>query len=253
MAAISRETEAVVIDCFTHGESDIIVTFLTRDAGKLSAIAKGAKKSKKRFVNKLELFTFLRIHYQEKPNRSLCFLTEAELHTSFINIRTDYQLYTVASTLREFLLLAVREGEPDDRLFRLTLWALHNIDQHKYPLTILILFLVSFFGHIGYQPDFTCCNSCNTAITSNRAFSFDTTIGGLVCSNCRPVTGKRTRCIGLSMGTIRILQSAQSLPLDRLHRLVISRNSAREALALIHDFGRQIFQREIISWRALQK
>ncbi len=250
MAAISRETEAVVIDCFDHGESDIIVTFLSRDAGKLSAIAKGAKRSKKRFVNKLELFSFLRIHYQLKPNRSLCFLTEAELHTGFLNIRTNYQLYTIASTLREFLLLAIREGEPDDQLFRLSLWALHNIDQHKHPITILILFLVSFFGHIGYQPDFSSCNNCNTVVTPNRTFSFDTTIGGLACSNCRNSTGRR---IGLSLGTIKFLQSAQNLPLDKLHRLVISSTSKRESLALLHDFGRQIFQREIISWRALQK
>ncbi|MGW8193663.1 MAG: DNA repair protein RecO, partial [Desulforhopalus sp.] len=101
------ETEAIVLDCIDHGESDIIVTLFCLDGGRLSAIAKGAKKSKKRFVNKLEIFTFLHITYQRKSSTSLAFLAEAELHTGFVNIRSNLELYTIASIIREFLLIGV--------------------------------------------------------------------------------------------------------------------------------------------------
>ena len=112
------ETEALVLDCIDHGESDLIVTFFSLDAGRLSAIAKGAKKSKKRFVNKLELFTFLHINYRQKGS-GLAFLSEAELHTSFLNIRQNAALYTVASIIRESVLIGVKDGEPDKKTFRL--------------------------------------------------------------------------------------------------------------------------------------
>ncbi len=250
MAAISRETEAIVLDCFEHGESDVILTLLSRDAGRLSVIAKGAKRSKKRFVNKLELFSFLHITYQISPNRNLSFLSEAELHTSFLNIRQNFCLYTTASILREFLLITIREGEADEQLFRLSLWALHNIDRHLQPLAILALFLINFYGIIGYRPDFTGCNMCNKQTTVNRRYSFDTTTGGLICPDC---SRQGQRLVRLSHGTIKMLQSAQIQPLERLHRLKISGNLLQESLSLLHDYGRQLFQREIISWRLLQK
>ncbi len=250
MARISRETEAIVLDCFEHGESDVILTFLSRDSGRISAIAKGAKRSKKRFVNKLELFSFLHITYQTSPNQSLNFLSEAEVHTSFINIRQSFELYTIASIIREFLLIAIREEEADDQLFRLCLWALHNIDLHRQPTAVLTLFLTRFYGTIGYRPDFTACNGCNTKVIANRNYSFDTTTGGLICPSC---SGTGNRLIRLSQGTIKILQSAQAQPLERLHRLRISGNILQEALSLLHDYGRQLFQREIISWKLLQK
>jgi len=248
MAAIALETEAIVLDCFEHGESDIIITFLSRNTGRLSAIAKGAKRSKKRFVNKLELFSFLHITYRTSANHSLNFLSDAELHTSFLNIRQNFELYTTASVLREFLLIAIREGEADDRLFHLSLWALYNIDKQLQPRAILVLFLINFYEIIGYRPDFTICSNCNNQTTANRRYSFDTTVGGLICPDC---SHPGQRLIRLSRGTIMMLRSAQIQPLQRLHRLKISGNILEESLALLHDYGRQLFQREIISWKLL--
>jgi len=248
VAAIPRETEAIVLDSFEHGESDLILTFLSRDGGRLSAIAKGAKRSKKRFVNKLELFSFLHITYQTSANRSLCFLADAEMYTCFLNIRRNFELYAIASIVREFLLMATREGEVDDQLFRLSLWALHNIDQNNQPLSILTLFLINFFSRIGYRPNLTSCSNCNTLTSADHRYSFDTTAGGLICPDCSN-TGRRL--VRLSQGTIKMLCSAQTQPLKRLHCLKISGNILHESLTLLHDYGRQLFQREIISWKLL--
>ena len=51
---VEERTPALVLRGRTHGESDKIVTFLTRDWGKVTGIAKGAKRSQRRFVNVLE-------------------------------------------------------------------------------------------------------------------------------------------------------------------------------------------------------
>lgn len=244
------DDDAIVLDTLDHGESDLIVTFFTLAGGRLSAIAKGAKKSKKRFVNKLELFTFLHISYEQKITHSLGFLREAELHTSFPNIRQHPEFYTASTIVRELLLYAVRDGEQEQDLFRLSLWALHNFDKKKTSQSTLALFLIKFLSEIGYRPNLESCGSCETSFTSKNDYSFDPHTGGLKCSLCQ----KNSRSgIAVSNGTIKILQAAQNISLDRLHRVKISGKSLDESLKLLHNFTCQILQRDIISWKSLRK
>ncbi len=243
------ETDAIVLDCTDHGESDLIITLFSQADGRISAIAKGAKKSIRRFVNKLELFSFLHIICTKKSGRSLAFLAEADLHTSFFNIRKNLQLYTVASVIREFLLVGIREDEPDDRIFRLSLWSLHNLNLAEQPKATLILFLIRFFEYMGYRPDLESCSRCGEHIQTLSRYTFDPSSGRILCSQC---LGSSARGIALSHGTIKILRSAQDLPLERLHRLKISGTILHEALNLLHAYGRQLFQRDIVSWRIMQ-
>lgn len=250
MVANTKETEAIVLDCTEHGESDVIVTLFCQDVGRLSAIAKGAKKSKKRFVNKLEFFSFLHITYQQKANRSLAFLVEADLHTSFLHIRQDLELYSSASVIREFLLIGIRENEPDLHIFRLSLWALHNLDQKQPPMTVLSLFLIRFYDYVGYRPDLQTCAHCGSPVTTQNSYTFDTASGRLICSVCNPHLQKG---LPLSHGTIKMLRSAQDQPIERLQRLKISGSILYEAISLLQSYGNQLFQRDIISWKVVRK
>ena len=244
------ETEAIVLDTIDHGESDLIITFFSQDVGRLSAIAKGAKKSRKRFVNKLELFTFLHISYRQKGS-GLAFLSEADLHTSFLNIRKTPVLYNTASVIREFILIGVKEGETDKKIFRLALWALHNLNSGHPATTVLVLFLVRFFGYVGYRPELETCTGCAVKAQARAAYRFDYVHGGIVCSNC--AAHHRQQTLPVSPGTIMMLLSAQDMSLERLHRLKISGPSLQEAMTLLHNYGHQLFQRDIISWRYIQK
>ncbi|MDK9706693.1 MAG: DNA repair protein RecO [Desulforhopalus sp.] len=242
------ETEAIVLDCSDYGESDIIVTLFCQDEGRITAIAKGAKKSLRRFVNKLELFSFLHIVCERKTGRHLAFLAEADLHTSFINIRNNLELYTIASVVREFMLVGIKEAEPDERLFRLCLWTFHNINLRQQPKAVLVLFLIRFFEYLGYRPNLHACSRCAEPITTKRSYSFTPSGGGIICSGC---AGPEKTSI-ISHGTIRVLRSAQDLPLDRLHCLKMSGAILKEALALLHGYGRYLLQRDIVAWRMMQ-
>jgi len=243
------ETDAIVLDCRDHGESDVIVTVFSQSNGRCTAIAKGAKKSLRRFVNKLELFSFLHVVCTKKAGRSLAFLGEAELHTSFFNLRSNLEVYLVASVIREFLLLGIKENEPDERIFRLSLWSLHNLNLLRQPKAVLALFLVRFFDYVGYRPDLQTCHTCAEGVFSEKKYSFDASCGRIICSTCSLV-GKKG--LDLSHGTLNVLRSGQDLPLERLHRLSLSGTILREALNLLHAYGRHLFQRDIISWKLMQ-
>lgn len=243
------ETEAIVVGCRDQGESDVIVTLFSLEAGKVTAIAKGAKKSLRRFVNKLELFTFLHVVWTRKAGRSLAFLAAADLHTSFINIRGNLELYAIASVIRECLLLGVKDEEPDQRIFRLCLWALHNLDLGRHPRATLALFLIRFYEYIGYRPDLESCGRCANQLLPQARYAFDASSGRIVCEGC----GRGKRGMSLSQGTIKILGSAQHQPLERLHRLKITGTLLQEALAMLHAYGGQLFQRDIVSWTTMER
>lgn len=245
------ESPAIVLDCRDHGESDLIVTFFCQHHGRLTGIAKGAKRSKKRFVNKLEIFSSLRVLHTIPQNNRLAFIAEAELVDGFLSLRKNISCYTTASVIRELTLLATKEIEGDEELYPLLVWAYTSLNLERAPLPILIFFLIRFYAIIGYSPQLDSCLQCGQQIQQKESYSFHTATGGIQCSKCQE--GSTTNRIMLSQGTLKSLTTAQKQPLQRLHRLQLSGNSQNEALSFLHSYGRQLFQREIVSWAFLEK
>ncbi len=244
------ESAAIVLDCRDHGESDLIVTFYCHHHGRLTGIAKGAKRSKKRFVNKLELFSSLYITHTIPRNNRLAFIAEADLTDGFLALRNNVSCYTTASVIREFILLATKEMEGDTDLYPLLVWTFSSLNSNRAPLPLLIFFLIRFYTIIGYSPQLDSCLGCNQQVQPNETYSFHVATGGIHCSRC---TRNEASRLNLSHGTLKSLTIALNQPLERLHRLQLSAHSQQEALTFLYSYGRQLFQREIVSWAFLEK
>lgn len=239
------QTPVVVLQVMDHGESDKIVTVFGPDVGKLVCIAKGAKRSKKRFVNKLEPFSWLEIEYVRPRRNAMARLADAELLDPFIQLRQHYDCYVAATLINELLLYWTREGDGDAQLFQLLLWAYRQLDRGSDPGLVLALFLTKFYVFMGYQPLLDGCCSCGVQGLAGVPYHFSPGRSGLSCSSCY---GGAARHLDLSLGTIRLLQSAQGLAIDKLGRLKFSVRSLREALLMYRAYGQQLMQREVHSW-----
>lgn len=248
MSHESREAQAIVLDGFNHGESDKIVTFFTSEHGRFTGIAKGANRSKKRFLNKLELFTRLTITYKENRNSTLILILDGDLHDSYFDIRTDIQKYSAATFIREIVLLTTLERERDDEIFLLLRWALYTLSHTKDHLKTTTLFLLKMYDRLGYRPDFSMCKFCNQPFSLKTTYSFHALSGGLVCSKCKRET---ENTIDLPAGTIRLLDTALRTPLEKLHRLRFSDHSLRQSLHILHNYGKLLLQRDIQSWKSI--
>ncbi|MBC8207557.1 MAG: DNA repair protein RecO [Desulfobulbaceae bacterium] len=249
MAVTEHEATALILDCRDQGESDLIVTLFCRDLGRLTCIAKGAKRSKKRFVNKLELFSALQTRYRESRTGGLALLTEAELLESFLELRRQTPLYNTATVIRELMLMATKDMEGDDSLFDLVIWALHSLNDGREPTNTLALFFIKFLDRIGYRPHFSTCAACDIAVAPPQIYSFSHSRGAILCASC---CGPDLRAAPpVSLGTIKIIQAAQDQPLDRLHRLHFPPAIRREGLQLLQRYTSRLFQREIHSWKFL--
>ena len=248
MPVIRSDLPALVLDSHNYGESDKIIVFFCQNVGRISALARGAHRSKKRFVNKLEIFTFLQITYSKSSMGSLFMLDEAELVNSFITLRTNLKSYQVGSIIREYMLLTTRETGDDDQLFQLALWALHSLDSGIDQKQVLALFMIKLFDVLGYRPDFSICQSCGTIPAEGQEVLFNVQAGTITCKNCStgPQSGRR-----LASGAARMIKTIQQQPVARLTRFKPSGAVLEQMLDCSHRYSRHLFQRDIHSWKGL--
>ena len=111
-------TPAVVLRSWPFGESDKIVSLFTETHGKVRGIAKGAKRSRKRFANSLEPFSVVNLRFQDRPHGGLVFLLSADLLFSFKKLDSSLEKITLASYLVEIIDGLIEERDENPLLFQ---------------------------------------------------------------------------------------------------------------------------------------
>src|SRR5881397_987173 len=101
------------------GESDRIVTFLTRSVGKLRGVAKGARRSRRRFGSNLEPLSRVRLQYFEREGSDLARIEAADLLESFYRLQEDPERAAVLACMAEVADTFAREQQEDEAYFRL--------------------------------------------------------------------------------------------------------------------------------------
>src|ERR671922_221952 len=102
-------TQAIVLRARPFGESDKIVSLLTESHGKVTGVAKGAKRSRKRFVNSLEPFSLVNLRFQDRPYSNLAFILASDLSLGFKHLATSLEKISYASYLVEITDALIRE------------------------------------------------------------------------------------------------------------------------------------------------
>jgi DNA repair protein RecO (recombination protein O) len=243
-------TPAVVIHVTDYGESDKIVTFYTQKFGKTAAIAKGAKRSKKRFLNKLEYFSLLDIIADTGKHSSLLRLDQAELITPYPFLRKSVDCYNGAMLICELMRLGTRENDCDDKLYNLLVWSLGELNKGQCIADIIIFFQLRMLKLMGYQLNLSCCTNCGITMSNLNTFSFSVVHNGVVCKRCVSVQGGQ---YSLSMNTIKTLEMGQAFSLEKLSRLKFTQQSTREAITLLRNYIPYLLQRDVHSWKQLEK
>jgi DNA repair protein RecO (recombination protein O) len=217
----------------------------------VTGIAKGAKKSKRRFVNKLEEFSLLHFFYRPpRGTAGLFILSEAELLAAHLSLRTSFQRYASAMYLCELVLRFTRDNDPDPRIYSVLKWALSALHQEKAPQKITLLAHLRLLDVVGYRPELSHCTCCRQTVGPTRTYMFLPEAGVVLCSTCSMGKGNRSHC--LSLQTLRLLANAQTFELERLHRLHFTQQALTEALPALHHFTLHLLQQDVHSWNILR-
>jgi DNA repair protein RecO (recombination protein O) len=179
-----RSSEAVVIGGHNLGEADRIVVFYTQSYGKVRAAAAGARRIRSRFGGSLELFSYGRLVYFERPHTDLHRLNEFAIRQPFHALRNSLELLTAASEVAELAGIAGVEGEGSEELFTLIVGALGGLDAGKEPSLLLRTFEIRLLKILGYLPELHKCVKCRGVLPDGNQ-SFGLNEGGLLCPACR--------------------------------------------------------------------
>ncbi|MBV9156149.1 MAG: DNA repair protein RecO, partial [Acidobacteriaceae bacterium] len=100
-------------------ESDLIVSFFTRDQGKLRGVARHARKPKNSFGSGLERLSLVNLAYSQKENRELVNLNSCDLMQSQFDLLTDFDASVALDYIAEVSEHMLPPNEPNERFFRL--------------------------------------------------------------------------------------------------------------------------------------
>jgi DNA repair protein RecO (recombination protein O) len=229
-------TPAILLRRLDYGDFDLILTFLSLERGKISLIAKSAKKSTKRFAGILELFSLMEAVASTGKGRGLPVLQEATLISPFSTIRNDIRKTAYASYWCELLNKWVEENQKQASLYYLLKHALSQLDGGTSAAAeISIFFQMRLLNLSGYDPSLRQCGRCRKnleTIQSNQVV-FDIAKGAILCDECTSGAGGRIR---LSKGTIKQLLWVASGDLKKASRVRFGAQAIKESLEFLEAF-----------------
>ena len=212
--------EAVCLRVQDYHESSKLVTFFTLEHGKVSCLAKGARRLKSKFGAALDLFAQSRIIYYSHETRTLLTLSDAELIRSFSSLALLPERFLAAEQMAEFVLRVIQPQDPSPQLYQLLLNYLSTLESFppllsanrqssivnlQYPAALVCSFLLKAASFLGFRPELRRCLICRRPIESQRPAYFDPGRGGIICPRCAGDKPSGARLDAASLDTLCFL------------------------------------------------
>jgi len=232
-----RKTEALVLRSVDFSESDRILHLLVPDSGRLTVIAKHARRSQRRFAGNLDFFNHLEVEVAQKSGGRMSRLDRARLVRNFAAIRTDPARFALGAYLLELLdRMAPEGGQRTDliALFRFALDALAWIDRRPPDVQGWVLLELRTLDALGFRPELSRCVRCGRPADRDPV-DFHVAEGGPLCGACGI---RQTGLLRVRAGTLRALGQALVWDSETLDRLVFPPRALAEARELVGRFQR---------------
>ncbi|MEX0726037.1 MAG: DNA repair protein RecO [Planctomycetaceae bacterium] len=181
----AEKCDALIIRLTDFSETSKVVTCFTREWGKISAMAKGARRLRSSFEAALDLLSACKIVFLRKSSGGLDLLTEAQLTTRFQPSGPDLGPFYAGCYVAELLSSLTIEHDPHQELFDAALLTLRRLEQtpdYKIPVMHFELILLK---EIGQLPVFEGCINCQKPIEFESLWAYSTGQSGFFCPSCR--------------------------------------------------------------------
>lgn len=185
MSSSRLTTDAIVLHGLDYLESSRIFRLLTREGGVRSVVARGARRSKRRFGTVLDLYVQGRAELQVKEGRDLDTLEAFDLARARTQVATDAARFTGASVVAELILRATGEGS-DIGLFETVANALDAIAEQPVESvpSATLAGAWQILAELGHAPLIDACAECQRPIETGASVRFHPRPGGALCESC---------------------------------------------------------------------
>lgn len=244
------KTEGIVLKSIKLGEADKIITIYSNERGKISAVAKGIRKTKSKFGARLEPFSHVNLLLYD--GRNLDIVTQVELISSFREIREDFDKVVYGAAMLDLLEKISPLEEKDEVVFDFVLSSLQALSlvSKNIPL-LLAAFDLKLMSIAGFRPNFKNCAICSEEATSfKKEVIFSCEWGGLLCDRCGL---SDIDAISVSRTTLEVLSEVMKRDILDLTNLGISTRAGKELLSLSQRYIKYYLQARLKSREYLAK
>ncbi|TWU26740.1 DNA repair protein RecO [Novipirellula galeiformis] len=181
----AEQSHAIVLRTTEFSETSLVVTLFTRDFGRLTAIAKGARRPKGPFEGSLDLLAVCRVVVHRKSGDVLDLLTEAKLHRRFRGAERSLARVYAGYYVAEILRLMTDDHDPHVDVYDLTISVLNQIDGVGDVASTILYYEAQMLRRLGHAPGLDRCTDCGKEVVpSGPRIPFALATGGIVCSPC---------------------------------------------------------------------
>lgn len=205
------KTTGIILRRMNLGEADRIVTILTREYGKVRAVAKGVRRIKSRLGGHLEPFG--RVELMFATGRNLDIITSARLQRSGEDIAAQPESLAYGFLVAEMLDKLVDEGVEQAELFDIVDVILSDIGATGGDPIVELYFKLRLLDSLGYRPQLKGCSICGL-VQPEANYFFVLEIGGIVDATCA-----HDQRFPLSLSQIKLWRFMLGHPLDQVRRL----------------------------------
>ena len=223
---------AICIRALDYSETSQIVTFFTRAAGKISAIAKGSKRPKSAFDGTIEMLSFGKIVFSDSNKETLAVLTEFEQQPGFAHLRDNLFALNCCLFGTELLSNLTNDYDPHPELFDSFLQFLENAnerretrDEGRRTLALLIVFQLTLLKEIGLMPVLNACVNCKNNFSTDWPQSyFSSLANGLICRDCEASFPDKVRLTGNAancLTNLKMIAESDEKTLNEIEKVLI--------------------------------
>ena len=246
----SYKTTAIILHSLDYGESDRILTLYTSNFGKLKGIAKGARRSKKRFANALEPFSCSDIIFSAREHDTLVLIESCDTTNHYPTIREDLDKTLISSYLIELTDQFTPDGKKDTDLFQLLQNFLTIIDSGNHSEELIRFFEIRLLKLSGYEPILDRCITCKKITSHTETYQFIPSKGGIICKTCHQ---NGIEAFPVSVGTLKSLLLGKEVELHKINRIILSNQSAKESRTMLSRFIYHLLGKELKSLQVLNE
>lgn len=228
------------------GEYDKRVVVLTRERGKITAFARGARKPGSGLLAAANPFVFGSFSFYE--GRSAYTMVQAEVQNYFHDLAADFEATCYASYFMEIADYYTRENSEESQMLKLLYVSLRALQNPKLEQELVrYVFELKAMMINGEYPEVFSCNCCGKG---EGLFGFAPEINGLVCTDCKGRV--RGRILPLQESAMYALQFVVATPPEKLYTFTLTEEVFREFRTVVEMFRKKYIEKSFKSLEILE-
>ena len=244
-----QKSEAIVIRRQDLRETSLIITFFTKDFGKIKGIVRGVRGPHAQYGGgSLEIFALDEIVFYERKKSDIFTISQCDLVEFFNSIRQSLERLAYANYIIELLDSVTSLADKNVEVFTLLLNSLTLLSGEASAKRVARIFEIKLLGLLGLMPTLEACAFCDGKVDASAKFSI--AHGGLICSAC---VDKDKNALPILAGTVKFIEHIRELPFEKVERIKVASTVGMELESILRKFLDYHIERRLKSLEFLKE